>query len=67
MKSQAARAEHPECRSCPFKVAGHCLIEPSRILIYFYCPASEGFRGEKVIPAIYASAGQAFPKEIRTA
>lgn len=35
---------YPECHLCPFRQAEECLIAPSRILIYFYCPISEGFR-----------------------
>lgn len=35
---------YPECDQCPLYQAQECLIAPSRILIYFYCPVSEGFR-----------------------
>jgi hypothetical protein len=34
----------PECAKCPFWQYQECLIRSSRILIYFYCPASEGYQ-----------------------
>lgn len=54
--------QYPECRRCPFYLADKCLISPSRILLHFYCPASEGFQAEKVLPAIYAVAADSIPQ-----
>lgn len=35
---------YPECHRCPLYQSEECLIAPSRILLYFYCPVSEGFK-----------------------
>ncbi len=42
------KPRYPECHGCPVYQAGECFIESSRILLYFYCPASDGFRPEKL-------------------
>lgn len=53
-----------ECRRCPFYLGDKCLIDASRILLYFYCPASEGFRAEKVLPAIYQVTAETAPRPL---
>lgn len=35
---------YAECHQCPFYQYEECLIAPSSILLYFYCPVSEGSR-----------------------
>ncbi len=61
---QEQKTRYPECRRCPFLLAEKCLIEASRILLYFYCPASEGFRAEKVMPAIYRVTSETVPRPL---
>lgn len=56
--------KYNECRSCPFYLGDKCLIEASRILLYFYCPASEGFRAEKVMPAVYRVTAETVPRPL---
>ncbi len=48
-------APYPECRLCPLYQGGECFIASSRILLYFYCPASEGFRPESLWAAVVSS------------
>jgi hypothetical protein len=38
------RATYPECEGCPFFFAQECLIAPSRILLYYFCPAKKARR-----------------------
>lgn len=61
---QEQETRYFECRGCPFFLADRCLIEASRILLYFYCPASEGFRAEKVLPAIYKVTSETVPRPL---
>lgn len=48
--SRTTELRYTKCHRCPFYQAEECLIAPSRILLYFYCPASEGFRHSEVLP-----------------
>jgi hypothetical protein len=50
--SYYSKPRYPECRVCPVYQAGECFIASSRILLYFYCPASKGFRPENLWAAL---------------
>jgi hypothetical protein len=45
-----------ECRRCPLYKSQECLIAPSRILLFFFCPLSEGFRPPEGWPGVQAEA-----------
>ena len=45
-----APPRYPECHRCPFYQSEECLIASSRILLYFYCFVSEGFRPLEGLP-----------------